>query len=129
MGQKIMLMLLSIIGIASSCKKDVDNIVNADYWYYNSTNEVVSVNAYTDGHVNTYTINEKDSLKITVELLSGPENPIIMADSVIINFGSNLSYQYDKDNSSSLNPILISNYGYKKLSNNRHEYKFNFAIK
>jgi hypothetical protein len=121
-------MLLSIIGIASSCKKDVDNIVNADYWYYNSTNEIVTVNAFTEGHVNTYTINENDSLKISVELLSGPENPIIMADSVIINFGSNLSYRYERDNSSTFNPILISNYRYKKLSSNHHEYKFTFAI-
>jgi hypothetical protein len=128
MGQKIMLMLLSIIGIASSCKKDVDNVVNADYWYYNLTNEIVSVNAFAEGHNNAYTINVNDSLKISVELLSGPENPIIMADSVIIKFGSNLSYRYERDNSSALNPILISNYGYKKLSNNHHEYKFNFAF-
>lgn len=127
MRLKIILTLLSIIGLTSSCNETVDGSVYVDFWYYNTTNEVISINAFIDDFVENYAILANDSLFIETEMMFGSANPIVVADSVKIKYCCKHSCLFKREDASPNNPIDLSNYKYKKLGKDHHQHKFYFT--
>lgn len=131
MKQRTIWMPLLFIGIVSSllvcissCNKNVDNVVMADYIFENKSSHAVAITSYKTSKEITRSIKSNDSIVISLDLMFSSKMEMFNADSVIIIFDNERKVKYTPDDKTERNMMDQTNYQYALLKKNHHRFKY-----